>query len=40
MGAQTNATGGQVSSSGATMRGGEDPFLRDQYDKTQNQGGR
>lgn len=40
MSAQTNATGGQVSSSGATMRGGESDFLRGQYDKAENQGGR
>jgi hypothetical protein len=37
---QTPAHGGQVSSSGATMVGGESDFLRDQYDKTENQNGR
>jgi hypothetical protein len=39
MGGQTNASGGQATSSGKGMSG-EDQFLRDQYDKTQNQNGR
>ena len=39
MGSQTDAHGGQVSSSGVGMSG-ENPFLRDQYDKLQHQNGR
>jgi hypothetical protein len=39
MSGQTNASGGQATSSGVGMKG-ENDFLRGQYDKGENQGGR